>query len=379
MRRLYLAFAFFILLVVTAIAWAATGDTLNTVPSSNLSFLSHLQTFLKEEDADRFIEMGGTDFIVSGGIHGSGAGLTKTPSAVVAYMRGMRTTESASVTYEDNTVCNLALHKDITGNIGTYTRVANTHYLLDCDSGGSAPDVVGVLKLLTVTTSGGAVGSIQDDREAGFTTDVPAITTSNGKFVNIGGTFNLAGLLTAVKINVIDTLSNAASRLLSLQVADVEKFYVTKEGDVYGASYNSTVACAAFYTAVRSQCMDTDGLMSALRTVTADDASYVTVSVNANAKIALVYVTAFIQQDGTGEAATVAACAVPGDSAATACSVIEGAVTARAHLANEADQQNAVVIVRTDASGDIKVRCDFTGAGAITSGNCGWYLVGYIL
>lgn len=379
MRRLYLAFAFFILLVVTAIAWAATSDTLNTVPSSNLSFLSHLQTFLKEEDADRLIEMGGTDFILSGGIHSSGAGLTKTPSAVVAYMRGMRTTESASVTYEDNTICNLALHKDITGNIGTYTRVANTHYLLDCDSGGSPPEVVGVLKLLTVTTSGGSVGSIQDDREAGFTTDMPAITTPNGKLVNIGGTFNLAGLLTAVKINVIDTLSNAASRLLSLQVADEEKFYVTKEGDVYGASYNSTIACASFYTSVRSQCMDTDGLMSALRTVTADDANYVTVSVNANAKIALVYVTAFIQQDGTGEAATVAACAVPGDSAATACSVIEGAITARAHLANEADQQNAVVALRTDASGDIKVRCDFTGGGAITSGNCGWYLVGYIL
>ena len=71
----------------------ADPDTKNPVPAADASFLAALQTFLAEEDGDRFAEWGFNDFVASGGLHGTVAGLTGTPSSLIAYPSGIRIVE----------------------------------------------------------------------------------------------------------------------------------------------------------------------------------------------------------------------------------------------------------------------------------------------
>src|SRR3990167_3964198 len=111
----------------------STPDTHNTVPAADSSFLTDLQTFLKDEDAERYGEHF-TSFVVSGGVISTGAGLTKAPTALIAYPGGWRVTESGSITFADASTTYVIAHKDTTGNAGTYTRVAGTHYLTDAVS-----------------------------------------------------------------------------------------------------------------------------------------------------------------------------------------------------------------------------------------------------
>ena len=70
-----------------------TSTSINTVPTSNSTFLTDLQTFLREEDADRFRDMF-IGFIKSGGTHVTGAGLVHTPDSLIAYPGGHYITET---------------------------------------------------------------------------------------------------------------------------------------------------------------------------------------------------------------------------------------------------------------------------------------------
>lgn len=69
--------------------------------------------------------------------------------------------------------------------------------------------------------------------------------------VDLSGTWNTTGTPTAIKLDITDTASNAASRLLDLLVGGVSKFSVTKGGVVSAESYG-------FATSVMSFLMGTD-------------------------------------------------------------------------------------------------------------------------
>lgn len=160
----YLIWLLFALQLAQPFAFAGTSDTKNVVPASNASFLTDLQIFLKGEDADRFVEQGATPFVFSGGTHSTGAGLVGTPASLIAYPGGHRTTETGSITYPDNDIGWVIAHKDTSGNVGTFTRIAGTHYLIDFVSAVIPTLPVNSVWLMEVTTAAGAITSVGDLR-----------------------------------------------------------------------------------------------------------------------------------------------------------------------------------------------------------------------
>ena len=143
-----------------------TSTTKNPIPAAGASFLSDLQTFLRDEDPDRFRDMF-TGFIVSGGTHATGAGLVHTPASLTAYPGGHYITETGAITYPDSTthiwvIC----HKDTTTPITDWTRVSGTHYLFRNTGSASTPalPVVESAILMKVTTAGGAVTVVNNNR-----------------------------------------------------------------------------------------------------------------------------------------------------------------------------------------------------------------------
>lgn len=141
------------------------NDPVNPVPSLGIGFFDALETFLRNEDADRFDEQF-TSFVVSGGTHGTGAGLSGTPAAMIAYPGGYRVTEdgAAAITYSDDATCWVVAHKNETGNVGTFTRVANTHFLIRCGIATQPTLPVDSVYLMKVVTAGGSVTEVTDLR-----------------------------------------------------------------------------------------------------------------------------------------------------------------------------------------------------------------------
>ena len=141
--------------------------THQTVPGANFSFMPTLQTFLQEEDADRLADLS-SSIVLSGGIHSTAAGLVGSPSALTAYLSGHYTIESGTITYPDASVCWVIAHTATTGNVGSFTRVSGTHYLINC---GSTPQPAlpntSTALLMKVTTSGGAITAVTDLRPFG--------------------------------------------------------------------------------------------------------------------------------------------------------------------------------------------------------------------
>jgi len=157
-------------LLLVVLAHTLQAATHQTVPSANFSFMPTLQTFLQSEDANRHADLY-PNAVVSGGIHSTAAGLVGSPSALLAYLAGIYTTESGTITYPDASVCWVIAHTDTTGNLGSFTRVSGTHYLINCGSIPqpmlpSLPNISSVY-LMKVTTTGGAITEVTDLRPWG--------------------------------------------------------------------------------------------------------------------------------------------------------------------------------------------------------------------
>ena len=157
-------------LLLVVLAHTLQAATHQTVPSANFSFMPTLQTFLQSEDANRHADLY-PNAVVSGGIHSTAAGLVGSPSALLAYLAGVYTTESGTITYPDASVCWVIAHTDTTGNLGSFTRVSGTHYLINCGSIPqpmlpSLPNISSVY-LMKVTTTGGAITEVTDLRPWG--------------------------------------------------------------------------------------------------------------------------------------------------------------------------------------------------------------------
>lgn len=166
-RALSAALAIVVFGVSLVLAHTTYAETHQTVPSANFSFIPDLQNFLSLEDANREKDRYAS-YVISGGIHSTAAGLTGSPSALVAYLGGIYTTESGTITYPNNSTCWVITHYLTTGNQGSYTRVSGTNYLINCASSvpPTLPDAYSAW-LMKVVTSGGAITSVTDLRALG--------------------------------------------------------------------------------------------------------------------------------------------------------------------------------------------------------------------
>lgn len=164
MKRLAL-----LLLLLLPIRAVADSDTINTVPSQNASFMPDLQTFLRSEDAQRFGEMF-QSFIVSGCLGGTSVNQTHTPTSCIAYPGGWRATDTHSITYPiTDGICWTIVQKDRTGNITgpdavAYTRIPNTHYLVNCTAVSQPQTPANAAFLMKVTLTASAITAVQDLR-----------------------------------------------------------------------------------------------------------------------------------------------------------------------------------------------------------------------
>lgn len=157
--------SFFLVLVLAVPLYASDPDTINTVPAATSSFLADLQTFLREEDGDRLASLWqASGSVALGGTHATGAGLTKTPDALTAYPSGIRITETGSIVYADDETTWAIACRTTTGNLGTFTRVSGTHYLIDAASASKPVLPTNCVWLMQVVTAGGAVSTVTDLR-----------------------------------------------------------------------------------------------------------------------------------------------------------------------------------------------------------------------
>lgn len=165
LKRLWSVVAVLFALALPLVVLATSSEmTHNTVPSSSSSFLTDLQNFLKEEEAKRYQDAWDGGFIVSGGLHSTGAGLVGAPGATTGYAGGYYFSETASITYTNNTTCFVIAHKDITGNLSSFTRVAGSHYLTACGSAAQPTLPADSTWLMLTVTSGGSITAVTDLR-----------------------------------------------------------------------------------------------------------------------------------------------------------------------------------------------------------------------
>ncbi len=197
-----------------------TSTTKNTVPQNNSTFASDLDTFLREEDADRFRDMF-TGFVVSGGTHVTGAGLVHTPDSLVAYPGGHYITETGSITYPDAaTHIWVICHKDTTTAVTNWTRSSGTHYLFRNTGSATKPalPVPESAILMKVTTAAGAVSVVEDHRELEAMARIKGVSPDGDLITD--GLFHIAsgsaGAITASASElVIENTTNTAFSILN--------------------------------------------------------------------------------------------------------------------------------------------------------------------
>jgi len=176
------------------------ADAFSTLPAANGTFLTDLQTFLREEDALRFNDQF-SGMVVSGGLHATAGSLTSPAFATVAYCGGFRISQaSATITYADAETTWVIAHVDAAGNVGTFTRVGTSHYLIDASSSSRPALPANAVWLMEVTTAGGAITTVKDLREMAprppiiNVLDYGAVPDWNGAT----GTDNTTGLQNAI-------------------------------------------------------------------------------------------------------------------------------------------------------------------------------------
>jgi len=159
-----------------------TTQTVNPIPEAGSAFLEALQTFLRSEDADRFVLMF-QSFVAGGGLHGTVAGLTATPVGMGAFPGGFYATEGGSITYADDSTTWVIASPDTAGNLGGFTRVAGTHYLTSVVD---LPLPTDCVRLMRVTTAAGSVTAVVDERQLS-----PLVNRTNNPYVRLLGTETL--------------------------------------------------------------------------------------------------------------------------------------------------------------------------------------------
>jgi hypothetical protein len=164
-------------LLLASVAYATLPNSINPPPTTGASFFSKLLTWINNEIyQERGESCVASNFVVSGCLGTVVSGLTQTPPPCLTYVAGYRELETRSITYPDNSGCNVIFDKDLLGNItgpdgALWIRVPNEHYLIRCSGtvvGGvplplvlTPPDTV---PLMNVVTVGGSITSVADTR-----------------------------------------------------------------------------------------------------------------------------------------------------------------------------------------------------------------------
>lgn len=139
------------------------SETHITLPQPGSAFYTDLTAFLIEETAKRYADQF-SGMVVAGGIHGTVNALTNTPTPLTAYPGGYYVTETGAITYPAARTSWAIAHKDKTGDLGTFTRQAGTHYLVDRTSGSKPTLPADCIWLMEVVTDGSAITSVVDLR-----------------------------------------------------------------------------------------------------------------------------------------------------------------------------------------------------------------------
>jgi len=254
-----------IVLVVAMVSpsWAADSHTHSTVPQQNSSFIGDLQTFLKSENAARYIQQF-EGMVVSGGVDATGGTLTHTPTSLTAYPGGYYTTETGSVTYISNSTCYLIAHRLTTGNLGTFQRHAGTHYLTDCTSPSKPSLPSDTLWLATVVTNGSSVTSYTDLR-----TRVPYAGSYPLDEIPAAGTRGRLAIVTDVNSGTLYWDTGAAWRQVTLNP-------MTFAGDLIVGGSSGTPTRLALGTANQVLGVTSAATAHEYKTLTAGDGMSIT-------------------------------------------------------------------------------------------------------
>src|SRR5260370_33018794 len=140
------------------------SNTVTVLPvAGTSSFASSTILFLKQEDANRWLEQKFPNFVSSGCVGMTSPGLLLTRSACIAYNAGFRSTERGASTLNDNSSTWVAMDENTSGSnagLPNFTRAGSTHYLLDTLDV-SQPTMPSDAQLIArVTTLGGAITAI---------------------------------------------------------------------------------------------------------------------------------------------------------------------------------------------------------------------------
>lgn len=168
MRSFFATLGAALLLAASACAQTHT-EPLNTLPPSTptSTWYTTMREFLRDEDADRFNEQF-TNFAVSGCVApascpGAGcSGLSITPTSCTAYVAGHRVTETGAVTADASQTCWIALHRDLTGNVGAFMRVTGTHYVIQCGPSTEPTAPTNGLNIIKTITNGSTFTSVSN-------------------------------------------------------------------------------------------------------------------------------------------------------------------------------------------------------------------------
>ena len=146
----------------------ACAQTINPLPQAGATFLTDLQTFLANEDANRFAQMF-QSFIVSGCVGPTSVTLSHAPTACTAYPGGYHVTEAGHIVFIDNSTCWAVVTSTTVGNVispdsVTYIRVPSTHYAINCTNPTQSQVPPNAAFTEKVTTSSGAITAVTDIR-----------------------------------------------------------------------------------------------------------------------------------------------------------------------------------------------------------------------
>ena len=105
----------------------------------------------------------------------------------------------------------------------------------------------------TVLTCAQLVATVTSANTSAISSTGYSLTgTDATSLVNLAGTWNTSGTPTAIKLNITDTASNAASLLMDLQVGGASKFKVDKAGaiNITSASSSAQIFAGSPYFAI---------------------------------------------------------------------------------------------------------------------------------
>ena len=180
MNRYFLFFLIFCFIGIPACDLLAATQTINTVPSSNATFIADNSTFDEQEDADRDFLRGGNS-VVNGGLSPTSANLTATITAIVAFPNGFYVQQDATshtYTASKRTFVYVRDSDTRTITIGGAAITYDSHLVFaETTAATEIPDVpTGTLPLFYADTGAVAITSVTDLRggfvDASYFTDL---------------------------------------------------------------------------------------------------------------------------------------------------------------------------------------------------------------